>query len=178
MTASTAIASMFSCSATSGGTTTVAARNRRPHTTRRAGSVLLLSAAVNSRPPRALPAGLRAANTSSPDANRGMPAGHPLFLKGGADQGPWPVCALAGQGALLGSTAAPCSAPPFQQTEKGATVAAAGRDAPFRRGAAASTLRKPSCGSRPGRIDPFKDGDRRTAQCRRKAGRSRHRSED
>ena len=50
MTASTAIASMFNCSATSGGTTTVAARNRRPHTTRRAGSVLLLSAAVNSRP--------------------------------------------------------------------------------------------------------------------------------
>jgi hypothetical protein len=34
--------------------------------------------------------------------------------------------------------------PPFQQTEKGATVAAAGRDAPFRRGAA--TLRKPSFG--------------------------------
>jgi hypothetical protein len=29
-------------------------------------------------------------------------------------------------------------------------------------GAAAATLRKPSCGSRPVRIDPFKDGDRRT----------------
>ena len=35
MTASTANASIFRCSATSGGTTTVDARNRRPHITRR-----------------------------------------------------------------------------------------------------------------------------------------------
>jgi len=34
MTASTAIASVFRCSAIEGGTTTVAARNRRPHTRR------------------------------------------------------------------------------------------------------------------------------------------------
>ena len=47
MTASTAIASVFRCSATSGGTTTVEARNRRPHTTRRtAGSLFLLVSSI------------------------------------------------------------------------------------------------------------------------------------
>jgi hypothetical protein len=46
MTASTAIASVFRCSAIEGGTTTVAARNRRPHTTRRTVSALFLFSAI------------------------------------------------------------------------------------------------------------------------------------